>query len=137
MSISDFIKVALVLAVVGVFGFLFWIGATAMAPLNAMNELNDRLLREGRLERGQVVSIRPTTTYVNDQPVAQLVVRYGVAGQAVRAEFSQVIPHVYLPRVQPGLDVPLRVDRQNPQQLVIDLPCLGAEAQAAATCGER
>lgn len=123
------VKTSLILAVIGIVGFLVWLGASAILPVMAMRDKEARLLKAGVSRTGVIAAIAPTQNFVNNQPVAAITVRFA---RAHSVSFEQVIPYVHLAQLQPGQPVPLRVDPADDQQLIVDLQRLTAPQPAAA-----
>ncbi|WP_148715772.1 hypothetical protein [Chitinolyticbacter meiyuanensis] len=129
---NTIVKTSLILAVIGVVGFLVWLGASAILPIMAMQDKEARLLKAGVSRTGVIAAIAPTQNFVNNQPVAAITVRFAQASSERSVSFEQVIPYVHLAQLQPGQQVPLRVDPADDQQLIVDLPRLTAAQPAAA-----
>ena len=132
MSYSGVLKGGGIAVVVVLFLGMFYIGYKAIAPIAGLESATQKLLQEGIETPGQVVSIAATNQFVNNQPVADLKVSYSAAGQTQIAEFEQVVPMVYLPQIQPGKAVILRVDKTDPHKAVVDLLKLGSAPVASS-----
>lgn len=79
-----------------------------------------QLLRTGRVGRATVATVRQTGNFVNDDPECELELQVSVDGGApYRVMHRQVLATVALPGFRPGASVPVRVDPDDPQTLVI------------------
>jgi hypothetical protein len=78
------------------------------------------LLRCGRVGSATVSGVRQTGTFVNDNPECELDLEVSVdGGEPYRVTHRQVLAMVALPGFQPGASVPVRVDADDPLNLVI------------------
>jgi len=78
------------------------------------------LLRSGRVGCATVSDVRQTGTFVNDNPECELDLHVSVdGGEPYRVTHRQVLAMVALPGFQPGASVPVRVDPDDPLNLVI------------------
>jgi hypothetical protein len=80
-----------------------------------------KLLAEGEPARAKVLELHQTGMMINDNPQVRMVVdvtREG--GVPYRAQIVSVIDFLAIPRVQPGCDLRVRVDRANPQNLAVE-----------------
>ena len=85
-----------------------------------------KLMQTGEAAQGQILSIQETGTRINDQPevaVALMVTRPGQAPYQVQTTI--VVSVLMIPRLQPGMSVPVKVDPMNPQSVAIDKGALG------------
>ncbi|SMC23891.1 hypothetical protein SAMN02745857_01731 [Andreprevotia lacus DSM 23236] len=101
----------------------------SMASANDMADTYQRLQQQGSRVQGAVVAIEQTGNEINNLPVARLVVSYQQDKKSRQASFEQVIPFTAMPRVQPGLKVPLRVDARPDGAVVVDLVRLDHPAE--------
>jgi hypothetical protein len=78
------------------------------------------LLRSGRVGCATVSDVRQTGTFINDNPECELDLHVSVdGGEPYRVTHRQVLAIVALPGFQPGASVPVRVDPDDPLNLVI------------------
>ena len=78
------------------------------------------LLRSGHVGCATVSDVRQTGTFVNDNPECELDLHVSVdGGEPYRVTHRQVLAMVALPGFQPGASVPVRVDPDDPLNLVI------------------
>ena len=90
-----------------------------------------KLMQTGEAAQGQILSIQETGTRINDQPevaVALMVMRPGQAPYQVQT--TVVVSMLMIPRLQPGMTVPVKVDPMNPQSVAIDKTSLGMGGMA-------
>jgi hypothetical protein len=106
-----------------------WLAWRVVPPLVDMQSGYIRLLQQGDPMRGEVIRIEPTSAFINNQPVVRVTVGYRQDDQERRAVFEQVLPYTVVPRVQPGMLVPLRVDMRNNDAVVIDLQRLDMQGK--------
>lgn len=99
-------------------GLLVW---HALTPVLDITDTYARLQQHGAAAQGKVLGIEQTSTFVNNRPVAKLLVSYRHGDQSREVEFEQVMPMTVLPRVQPGQIVPLRVDPAANGAVIVDL----------------
>lgn len=103
-----------VLPVVALVGFVIYEGV--------LQNRDDTLLRDGTPAIGHVVSAAQTGSWVNNNPVVELVMEVDAAGGPYRATLKTMIPQINLAAVQPGSRLKVRIDAGDPQHLVIDEP---------------
>lgn len=101
-----------------------------VAPTLAIQRNQTRLQDEGRQAEATVESMAPTATLINDQPVARIWLRHGSGNGERRAEVVQIIPIMYVPLVQAGMRVPVRVDAADADNMIVDIARLGAYGAA-------
>ena len=78
------------------------------------------LMQAGRVGTATVSAVRQTGTFVNNNPECELDLQVAVDGGAPYAvTHRQVLAMVALPGFQPGASVPVRVDPNDPQSLII------------------
>jgi hypothetical protein len=78
------------------------------------------LMQAGRVGSATVSAVRQTGTFVNNNPECELDLRVAVDGGApYPVTCRQVLAMVALPGFQPGASVPVRVDPNDPQSLII------------------
>lgn len=105
-------------AILGITGLvLLVIGIRVRASAAA----NERLLSEGLPGTATVAALTQTGMYLNENPQVAIDLMVDVAGRppypVTRKEF---VPLILLGRLGSGAPLPVRVDRANPQRLVID-----------------
>ena len=78
------------------------------------------LMQAGRVGTATVSGVRQTGTYVNNNPECELELEVSVDGGApYGVTHRQVLSSVALPGFQPGASIPVRVDPEDPDSLVI------------------
>ena len=79
-----------------------------------------RLLQVGRKGHATVVAVRGTGLSVDDNPQAELDLQVAVAGaEPYAVTHRQVISRVAIGSFWPGAKVPIRVDPQDPQKILL------------------
>ena len=69
-----------------------------------------------------VTSVQDTGVQVNNMPMLEVGLQVSLEGRdAYEASVKQVVQRSAVPRVQPGMKVPVRVDPQHPEAVAIDL----------------
>jgi len=70
----------------------------------------------------QVVGVQPTGTMINMMPVIILTLQVtSPSGSAYPVTIQAPVHQVHMPRIQPGQNVPVRIDPNNPAFVVLDL----------------
>ena len=78
------------------------------------------LMQAGRVGTATVSAVRQTGTFVNNNPECELDLQVVVdAGTPYGVTHRQVLAMVALPGFQPGASVPVRVDPNDPNSLII------------------
>lgn len=78
------------------------------------------LMQAGRVGSATVSAVRQTGTFVNNNPECELALQVVLdGGEPYGVTHRQVLAMVALPGFQPGASVPVRVDPNNPQSLII------------------
>ena len=78
------------------------------------------LLREGVDGSAKLMVVEQTGTQVNDQPMLRLRMIVEVAGRAPYAVVhKEVVPHIRLAQLQPGIHLPVKVDPKDPRNMAI------------------
>ena len=95
-------------------------------PVRDMEITYEHLQRDGQRVEGSVVGIKPTSVFIDNQPISRLVVRYRQGGVEKKVAFEQAVPMIELPRIQPGMHVPLRMAPVPDGPVMIDLQRLDA-----------
>jgi hypothetical protein len=76
--------------------------------------------KNGPVVLGTVVSVQPTGTRVNGQPLLKITLEFGTFdGRNVRACDSRVVSFTELAKIQPGATLPMRYNPKNPQQIMV------------------
>lgn len=84
-------------------------------------ERDAALRRDGQAARGEVLSVRQTGQWSNNNPEVELLIRIGAQGAPpYQATLLAVVPQVNLAAVQPGMTLRLRIDRDNAQRIALD-----------------
>jgi hypothetical protein len=79
-----------------------------------------RLLQVGRRGLATVVAVRQTGVHVDDNPQAELDLQVAVAGlDPYELTHRQVISRVAIDSFWPGAKVPIRVDPQDPRNVLV------------------
>ena len=95
---------------------------TALRSMNATMEqqvANSHLAYSGVDAVATVTSVRQTGAFVNMAPVVQLDLLV-MRGAPVPVTHQEAVPHVYLPFVQPGSSIKVKVDPADSRRLWID-----------------
>lgn len=113
-------------AILGITGIvLLLIGLRVRASAAA----NERLLSEGLAGTATITGLTQTGMYLNENPQVAMDLMVDVGGRppypARRKEF---VPLILLSRLSSGVPLPVRVDRADPQRLVIDWARAGVGA---------
>jgi hypothetical protein len=109
------IPAGVVLGVVG-FGLLAWGIAWWKKAANAQ-----RLLAVGEPGQAWIMALSQTGVYVNNNPQVQLQLRVQTASHGFyEVTRKEVVPMLMIGRITNGHPLPVKVDPQNPHDLVID-----------------
>ncbi|MFW6051708.1 MAG: hypothetical protein ACODAU_11060 [Myxococcota bacterium] len=85
-------------------------------------EQNQSLLQTGLDGTAKIVSAQETGQYINMQPQVQLVLDVAHPnGQGYQVTTLALVSQLNMPRVQPGADVPVKIDPADPQQVAVVL----------------
>jgi hypothetical protein len=77
-------------------------------------------MQVGRVGSATVMAIRDTGVTINDNPQAELDLSVALDGSApYPVTHRQVISRIAIGGFQPGATVPVRVDPQDPQKLIV------------------
>jgi hypothetical protein len=115
-------------------GVAFAVGVTAAILIPALKPIFSffgggpgarRIRKYGRPARATILAIGENSgggvVTVNDQPYLNLQVRVEDGFRAAYdVSFDTVIPRSILPQFQPGAVIPIKVDPEDPQKVVID-----------------
>ncbi len=83
--------------------------------------VRSQLLKTGLQAEGTIVDISPTGNYVNNQPEARIVVDIRPeGGTPFRSETRMIINPIYAPSYQPGRNVRVRYDQNDPSKMTIE-----------------
>lgn len=84
-----------------------------------------RLLREGSSSEAKVVQLQPTGTMINNQPVT--IVTLEVQGASKYQVTTQtIVNQLFIPQIQPGKIVPIKIDPQDRNNVILDTSQLGS-----------
>ncbi len=131
--IGQFLGVGVTLVVVAVVGFFTLKSVVPMlkdangmmASANQMIHAQTaaaNLRMTGIPAQARVNVIRPTGTLMNYQPECQLDLDVAPPNaQPYRVSILSVVHQVAMPRVQPGMTVPVKIDPANPRNVVLDV----------------
>jgi hypothetical protein len=77
-------------------------------------------MANGRQGTATLVAVRQTGTFINENPQVEMDLDVSVEGlEPYRATHRQVLAMVSIPQFQPGMSLPVRVDPQDPQSLIV------------------
>jgi hypothetical protein len=94
----------------------------------------DRISREGIAGTAEIVGVRQTGMFVNNNPQVELDLQVQVIGRSpYRAKVKEVVPLVMLSRLQGT--VPIRVDPTDPERVVVQWALVNQGGGAAGAFG--
>lgn len=103
-----FFVVGIVLAVIGV-------------RLRRSGQEADRIVGEGIAGQAQIVAATQTGMYLNNNPRVKMDLLVELPGRdPYRAQRSEFVPLILLGRLSSGVPLPVKVDRADPQKLIIE-----------------
>ena len=113
-------KHLLLLAVVGAV-ILVAVGAFLMFGTLGQEGGREEILRTGKPADGTILGIEDTGNRYNDQPevILSIEVRHP-DGPSYRAQARMILSPVYIPRFQPGAEVKLKVDPEDPSRVAVE-----------------
>jgi hypothetical protein len=117
-------------AILGITGIvLLWFGLRARrAAANA-----DRLAATGLVGTATITGLTQTGMSLNDQPQVEMELLVSIPGRApYQARHKEFVPLILLGRLTSGLPLPVKVDRADPQSLVIDWDASGTRSSFGA-----
>jgi len=77
---------------------------------------------DGPRGEATVTSVQDTGVQVNNMPMLEVGLQVSLEGRdPYAASVRQVVQRSAVPRVQPGMKVPVRVDPEHPESIAIDL----------------
>ena len=80
------------------------------------------VLQNGIPAQAKILNIQQTGVMLNNQPQVAFDLEVYQPGRGpYRAQAKAVIPIVNIPQYQPGVEVPVKVDPNNPAQVVLDI----------------
>lgn len=88
-------------------------------PVVRQDALMRRLEAHGVSAQALIVSVKDTSSYLNELPVMRVNVRYTIAGKEYASEVKQPIPFQALASVQPGRRISVWVDPELPARFVL------------------
>jgi len=107
-------------AVIGSFAFtgvILWF--TLRPLLQNMNQRN-QVLQTGIPAMATIVSLADTGMLVNYQPQVRIGLQVAPPnGVPYQAEVTMVVSQLMIPRVQPGMMVPVKIDPKDPSKIAI------------------
>ena len=120
--------VALVVPLVTILGaVVLWVAVWGPMVKNARAVLRAQtatatLRAVGMPAQARILGVRPTGHMTNFTPQCQIEMDvYSLNAPPYRVSVLGEIPPIASPRVQPGLVVPVKVDRRNPANVVLDV----------------
>lgn len=79
-----------------------------------------RLLTTGQPATGQILGLGQTGTYINNQPQVNIVLQvFPPGGQPYQTQITKILSMIEIPQYQPGAQVQVRYDPQNPMKVAI------------------
>jgi hypothetical protein len=92
--------------------------ATSMVDGLAANAM---LAQTGIAATASIIQVQQTGRMINFNPevLALVMVTHPHTGASYQARATAVVPHVAIPRIQPGLQVTVRIDPQNPMHVAL------------------
>jgi len=109
-----YIAAAVMFALVMLFGLIMKIGRSEVERAEKR-----RVWQEGRPATARVLFLGSKGGGVNDHPMVDLVLEIQ-DDPPRRVSTSTLISQLAIPRVQPGCDIAVRIDLQDPAHLVVD-----------------
>jgi hypothetical protein len=108
------------IATIGSFAFVGVILWFTLRPLlQNMNQRN-QILQTGIPAMATILSLADTGMLVNYQPQVRLMLQVNPPnGAPYQAEVTMVISQLMIPRVQPGLTVPVKIDPKDPTKVAL------------------
>jgi hypothetical protein len=80
------------------------------------------ILAIGKPAKARVLDIYQTGTLINKNPVVGFVLQVTPEdGKAYEARTEALISYLDIPQIQPGRELPIKVDPQQPKRVAIDL----------------
>lgn len=94
---------------------------SAKGMIDGMSASN-QLLATGISADAKVLNVRPTNTMVNNMPVIEVTLEIQPKfGNVYQVIIKSVIHQIHIPRVQPMANVPVKIDPNNPNNVVLNL----------------
>jgi len=78
-----------------------------------------RLMQEGRTGEATIKSIRDTGKTLNENPEVEFDLEVRLDGFSYDVTHRQIVSRIAIPQYQPGATVPVHVDREDQNKLVI------------------
>jgi hypothetical protein len=78
-----------------------------------------RLMQEGRTGRARIKSIRDTGKTLNENPEVEFDLQVQLDGISYDVTHRQIVSRITIPQYQPGASVPVHVDQDDQNKLVI------------------
>jgi hypothetical protein len=95
-------------------------GVSAMGDMQAEAHKAQHLMANGRQGTATITAVRQTGMLVNDNPQIEMDLQISLDGTSpYAATHRQVVALIAIPGFQPGATVPVRVDPQDLQSLIV------------------
>jgi hypothetical protein len=95
-------------------------GSQMMSDMNEQQQTSQQLMATGRVGMAQIKAIRDTGVTMNENPQVEFDLEVTVEGMApYPVTHRQLISRLVVANFQPGASVPVRVDPNDPQTLMI------------------
>ena len=91
-----------------------------LSDMNQEQQTAQHLMANGRVGTAVITAVRQTGMFVNENPQVEMDLQVTVEGiPSYATTHRQVIAQIAIPQFQPGSQVPVRVDPENPTSLII------------------
>jgi hypothetical protein len=91
-----------------------------LGSMQADQQKAQHLMASGRQGSAVITEVRQTGMFVNENPQVEMDLQVTVEGlPSYTVTHRQVIAQIAIPQFQPGATVPVRVDPEEPQSLII------------------
>lgn len=80
-----------------------------------------RILNEGRSAKAKIMQLQPTGTMINNQPLSVVTLEVEDGASKYQVTSQMVIHQLFIPQIQPGKIVPVKIDLQDKNKVVIDM----------------
>jgi hypothetical protein len=100
------------------------VGFSAYIFYKVFKKMGDssRLRQIGIPGTGQILSLSDTGMTINDNPQVALTLNVTSPHDgSYQVQTTSIISRLSIPRVQPGMSVPVKIDPQNPMNVVLDI----------------
>ena len=123
--ISNTSSIVIVSVCVGlVFTLVIGVGVTVLAIrlIRKATGPDRSILQNGISAKARILGLQQTSMMVNNQPqVAFNLEVHPPQGVPYQAQLKAVIPMVNIPQLQPGVEVPVKIDPKDPTKVVMDI----------------